>query len=73
MQRKPEDSKPGDEAGPPTEEEDEEEADEEEEPAASDAPTTDEDPLSELECDERQRQGVCTPLPFPPLVFCNGA
>ena len=27
-------------------------------------PTTDKDPLSELKCDERPRQGVCTPLPF---------
>ena len=55
LQRKPEDAQPGDEDGPPT--------DEEEAQAAPEAPTTDEDPLSDLEGDGRPSNGVDTLLP----------
>ena len=50
-----EDAQPGDEDGPPT--------DEEEAQAAPEAPTTDEDPLSDLEGDGRPSNGVDTLLP----------
>ena len=57
LQRKPDDAQPADEDGPPSEEE------EEEEPVAPEAPTTGEDPMSEVEVDHRRMQDVDTLLP----------
>ena len=59
LQRKPDDAQPADEDGPPSDEEEEEE----EEPVAPEDPTTDEDPMSEVEVDHRRMQDVDTLLP----------